>query len=129
MSFEKSFLTKSNFKANTSKTSSLIKARLKEGFSLEDLKKVVEYKYYQWGLNPVVFKNGESSDTYVRPSTLFNNKFENYLAEANRNLKRYTTSEYMPNEHINNISDEEVLDRSSKQLSIFGSTDDDSDVF
>ena len=122
-------LTKSNFKANTSKTSSLIKARLKEGFSLEDLKKVVEYKYYQWGLNPVVFKNGESSDTYVRPSTLFNNKFENYLAEANRNLKRYTTSEYMPNEHINNISDEEVLDRSSKQLSIFGSTDDDSDVF
>ena len=63
------------YKDKTKKTRTLIDARLKEGFTLEDFKIVIEFKAYQW-------LNNESYRHYLRPETLFGNKFESYLQSA-----------------------------------------------
>lgn len=70
--------TKANtsFKHNMDKTKSIIEARLNEGFSLEDFKKVINVKVKDW-------LHDEKMNKYLRPITLFSNKFESYLAEAN----------------------------------------------
>lgn len=67
-----------NFKSNTNKTISLINARRKEGFSLDDFKKVINTKTKQW-------KNKPDMNKYLRPETLFGTKFESYLQEYNPN--------------------------------------------
>lgn len=72
-----------NFKSNTTNTIKIIKARLNEGFSLQDFFKVIEYKYQTWGVTPFKFSSGKSSEYYLRPATLFGEKFETYLYEAN----------------------------------------------
>lgn len=66
---------KKSFRANTSKTKSLINARLKEGFSIEDFFTVIEVKSSQW-------KNNNEMKQFLRPETLFSNKFEAYLNEV-----------------------------------------------
>jgi uncharacterized phage protein (TIGR02220 family) len=63
-----------NYKPTTPKTRQLIKARLNEGFTLDDFRAVIEKKYKQWG-------NTEMGK-YLRPETLFGTKFEGYLNEA-----------------------------------------------
>ena len=72
------------YKANTAATLKLIKARLKEGFTVDDFKKVVDNKYEDWGAHPTRFSNGVMSSTYLRPTTLFANNFESYLNEQPR---------------------------------------------
>lgn len=61
-----------HFKSNTAKTKSLINARLKEGFSVEDFKTVIDKKVEEW-------KNDVQMSKYIRPETLFGTKFEGYL--------------------------------------------------
>lgn len=75
----------SRFKSTTSSTVKCIKARLKEGFSLQDFEKVIRWKYFQWGEKPFRFSGGQLSSDYLRPTTLFSDKFESYLYEANNN--------------------------------------------
>ena len=62
-----------NYKHTTKKTQSLINARVKEGFTLEDFKAVIDIKTSTW-------KNTEM-EKYLRPETLFGTKFESYLNE------------------------------------------------
>ena len=62
-----------NFRPTKADTIKLITARLNEGFKIDDLKKVIEIKTPQW-------KDTEW-DKYLRPKTLFGNKFEDYLNE------------------------------------------------
>lgn len=59
------------YKAGTPKTKTLIQARLKEGFSLEDFNRVIDKKCREWS-------NTEMAK-YLRPETLFGTKFESYL--------------------------------------------------
>lgn len=63
-----------HYKTTTPKTKQLITARLNEGFTVEDFKKVIENKYSTW------FKDKKMCN-YLRPETLFGTKFENYLNE------------------------------------------------
>lgn len=70
--------TDKNFKSTTSKTKSLINARRKEGYSLDDFKKVIDTKTKQW-------KKDVNMNKFLRPETLFGNKFESYLQEYNPN--------------------------------------------
>ena len=65
-----------NYRPSTKNTQSFIKARLKEGFTVEDFKKVIDVKAKSWV--------GTDFEKYLRPSTLFGTKFENYLNEANK---------------------------------------------
>lgn len=55
-----------------SKTESLIKARLNEGFTVDDFKIVIDKKYDEW-------KDDHEMVRYLRPETLFSNKFDSYL--------------------------------------------------
>lgn len=64
-----------NFKHTTNQTKRLIKARFNEGFKLEDFKKVIDTKTSEW-------INDTKMSKYLRPSTLFSEKFESYLQEA-----------------------------------------------
>ena len=63
-----------HYKGNTKKTKDLIKARLKEGFTVDDFKKVIYKKAKQWQSDPKMCK-------FLRPETLFGPKFESYLNE------------------------------------------------
>lgn len=59
-----------------SKTSNrgLIKARWNDGFRLKDFKQVIDTKCSQWA-------NDSKMNVYLRPATLFGNKFDQYLNE------------------------------------------------
>ena len=61
------------YKASSSKTKTLINARIREGYSLEDFKTVIDNKCADW-LNTDYAK-------FLRPETLFGTKFEGYLNE------------------------------------------------
>ena len=64
--------TSKKFKHNTKHTKELINARLKDGYSVDDFKRVVDVKCQEWLESDM--------QKYLRPSTLFNaNKFEDYL--------------------------------------------------
>lgn len=63
------------FKPDTAATRRVIIARLSEGWTVGDLKKVVEVKCRQWA-------GSRKMSGYLRPETLFNaTKFEGYLNE------------------------------------------------
>lgn len=69
------------FKETAKRNQKNIIDRLNEGFTIEDFKKVIEYKNRVWGKG-VVFSGGVKARTYLRPETLFSEKnFENYLNE------------------------------------------------
>ena len=59
------------YRPSSSKTKTLIKARLNERFTIDDFKKVIDNKTSEW-LNTEMEK-------YLRPETLFGTKFESYL--------------------------------------------------
>ena len=63
-----------SYKASSKKTRELIKARLNEGFTVDDFKTVIYKKAKQWMNDPKMCK-------FLRPETLFSNKFEGYLNE------------------------------------------------
>ena len=64
-----------SFRTTTKETVRLVNARLKEGYTIDDFKSVIDKKVDQWGRDPK-FSN------YIQPSTLFApSHFENYLNE------------------------------------------------
>lgn len=60
-----------HFSSGSTKTKTLINARLKEGYTLEDFKYVIDIKCEEW--------KGTKMEQYLRPETLFSPKFEGYL--------------------------------------------------
>jgi uncharacterized phage protein (TIGR02220 family)/predicted phage replisome organizer len=71
----------SAYRAKTPKTQKLIEARLNEGFTEEDFKVVIDKKCAEW--------IGTEWEKYLRPETLFGNKFEAYL-NAKTTVKQNT---------------------------------------
>lgn len=63
------------FRPDTKGTRDFIKARWNQGFTLEDFKRVIDVKVSKW-------KGDADMDRFLRPETLFGNKFEGYLNEA-----------------------------------------------
>lgn len=66
--------SESAYRHTTKKTQAQIKARMKEGFTVEDFKKAIRHKVRDW--------KGTPMQKYLRPETLFGAKFESYLQEA-----------------------------------------------
>lgn len=65
-----------SYRATTEANIKPIRARLNDGFTVEDCKKVIDTKSGQWLNNPDMVK-------YLRPATLFSpSKFEGYLNEC-----------------------------------------------
>ena len=85
----------SNYQSKTKKTRDLIIARINEGYSLDDFKKVVDIKTQEW-------KEDTKFAQYLRPETLFGNKFESYLnqkpvsekAKPKTNPQNFTGRQY-----------------------------------
>lgn len=63
-----------SYKTNSKQSRKLIKARISDGYSLDDIKKVIDIKTKEW--------KGTDMAIYLRPETLFGTKFESYLNQA-----------------------------------------------
>ena len=59
------------YRASSESTARHIRARLNEGYSVEDFKTVIDKKRAEW--------SGTEMSKYLRPETLFGSKFESYL--------------------------------------------------
>ena len=57
------------------KNQDLIRARWNEGFRLDDFKQVIDTKVKDWN-------NDSKMNKYLRPATLFSNKFDEYLNQS-----------------------------------------------
>lgn len=73
--------TGSHFK-NVAGNQKMIKARWNEGNRLDDFKNVIDTKTADW--KGLISKDGRDMSQYLRPSTLFGPKFDQYLNEVTR---------------------------------------------
>ena len=76
--------TNSSYRYSSDKTRRVINARLNEGFTLDDFKKVIDIKTTQW-------LGDQKMEQYLRPETLFGTKFESYLNTKLPNQKEQKT--------------------------------------
>lgn len=67
--------TGKSFRASSESTTRKVAARLKEGYTVGDFKRVIDNKVKDWA-------NDGSMAKYLRPETLFGTKFEAYLNEG-----------------------------------------------
>ena len=74
---------KEKYSSTSTKTQTLIKARLREKYELEDFKIVIDKKCKEW--------LGTDMEKYLRPETLFGNKFESYLKQKTGGNKNGNT--------------------------------------
>jgi len=91
-------VTGSNYKPNSKETKALIKARLNDGFTVEDFMKVHVVKFSEWS-------GDEKFSKFLRPETLYSKKFEGYL---NQNITSYQKSKLIQQHTGLNAS--EILD-------------------
>lgn len=97
--------TNKNYRSTTQKTRTLIKARMKEHFTIDDFKIVIDKKSSEW--------MGTKFEPYLRPETLFGTKFEGYLNQSlakseterridsvNELIDMYEQEERMSNEEV-----------------------------
>jgi len=61
----------SNFRHTSKATQRIINSRIREGYTLEDFKKVINIKTNEW--------IDTNMEIYLRPHTLFGTKFESYI--------------------------------------------------
>ena len=69
-------VTGCNYKKDSENTIMLIKRHMKEGYEKEDFINVIDKKYKEW-------KDTER-EKYVRPETLFGDKFETYVNQKEK---------------------------------------------
>lgn len=67
--------TGKKYSVKTKNTAQLVHKLLDNGFTVEDFERVIDIKCSQW-------LNNEKMNQYLRPRTLFSEKFEDYLNEA-----------------------------------------------
>src|SRR5699024_5675035 len=70
-----------NYKHKAKVNQRVIKARMNEGYTLEDFKTVIDKKSVEWN-DDVKMKE------YLRPETLFSTKFDRYLNEETKSNKK-----------------------------------------
>lgn len=94
--------TKAHYKASSAVNQRLIRARFKDGYTLQDFKTVIDNKAFEW----------QHSDMwkYMSPSTLFGSHFDDYL-NAN-NLQKSAGTIY----HNNGKRVEKGTDWSKKEI-------------
>ena len=73
------------YRYQTKGTQEHINARLKEGYTVDDFKTVIDKKFEEW--------HGTDMEKFLRPETLFAGKFESYLNQkSTRNHKTNETN-------------------------------------
>jgi len=96
--------TGKQFKPKSKSAQRHISARLKEGYNVDDFKKVIDVKSVKW--------MGTSMEQFMRPETLFGSKFDGYLNESgiqNEQQSKFVTTQRAVDE--------------AKQFDFFGNKD------
>lgn len=75
--------TGKKYSVKTKKTAQLIHKLLDNGFTVDDFRTVIDIKTQQW-------LNNEKMNQYLRPRTLFSEKFEDYLNESSKQKPKST---------------------------------------
>lgn len=88
---------KTSYTYTAQKTTSVIMARLNDGYKGKDFKTVIDKKFNQWA--------GTDDSVYLRPETLFGSKFEGYLNQLDKSIKPDSGSKELTQEEINDTSD------------------------
>ncbi len=102
-------LANKSYKSSSKKTQQLIRARVNEGFTVEDFYKVIENKVCSW-------KDDPKMDQYLRPATLFGTKFESYLNEkATKPIKGENYGKYREYEQHLDRKDKEIISNEETQ--------------
>lgn len=70
------------------KNTKLVNARLKEGYTIDDFKTVIDKKVIEW-------QNGDMAK-YLRPETLFGTKFDSYLNQPIAKKQGYVYEDDLP---------------------------------
>ncbi len=94
---------KTHYRDTSKKTKDLINARYNENFTIEDFKRVIDNKCEEW-------LNNNKMKVYLRPETLFGDKFESYLNQNISNKKdtgESTLRNFDENNKISNLTEEE----------------------
>lgn len=86
-----------NYRPTSVKTRTLIKARMKEGFTVDNFHTVIQKKTAEW--------IGTEQEKYLRPETLFGTKFESYLNQKNGKPK--STFEILQAEYEKEVNNEQ----------------------
>ena len=81
------------YSAKTKKTAQLIHKLLDNGFTVEDFERVIDIKCKQW-------LNNEKMNQYLRPRTLFSEKFEDYLNEAPARVQQASSGQSVEDKMI-----------------------------
>jgi uncharacterized phage protein (TIGR02220 family) len=90
------------YKPTTTNTAKSIKTRVNEGFVLEDFYKVIDNKFLDW--------HGTEMEKFLRPETLFGNKFEGYLNQNISGVKGKVVPFKTENNSISNARMYKSLD-------------------
>lgn len=83
---------------------SLIRARVREGFTVDDFKKVIDIKAEEWGSDPQM-------EQYLRPKTLFGAKFESYLNQRTIAKKATKFSNFTERPAQENLKIAEMIEK------------------
>lgn len=82
-------LVKTNYQHTAKQTRRFIQARFHDGFTKEDFFTVIRKMSVEWGSDPKM-------RVYLRPETLFGNKFESYLNRPEK-FQKSNTNSVIPN--------------------------------
>lgn len=93
-----------DFRKTAKKNVEPIRARLNEGFTYPDFELVIAHKWQMWGQD-------QHMKQFLRPETLFGNKFEGYLETA----KIRTASKIESVIHASNQQDELIKQKYNRQ--------------
>lgn len=88
------------YRGTTKKTQSCINARINEGFKEDDFYTVIDNKVNEW--------QGTDMEKYLRPETLFGNKFEGYLNQKSKIVIQDNDTKYY-NEWLKNRKKKTIL--------------------
>lgn len=87
------------YRSTSEDTRKHIRARIDEGYTLEDFKTVIDHKAAEW--------KGTEWEKFLRPSTLFGSKFESYLnqREEQKQAKKTAFSNFAEREYDKALMD------------------------
>ena len=87
------------YRSTSEDTRKHIRARIDEGYTLEDFKAVIDHKVAEW--------KGTEWEKFLRPSTLFGSKFEGYLnqREEQKHAKKTAFSNFAEREYDKALMD------------------------
>ena len=101
--------SKKGFSPSTQCNQDLIRARMSEGFTVENFITVNEKKVKQWLHDPEMAQ-------YLRPATLYSNKFEGYLNQIEVKAVKQVSPKYPTADERRRENNKKVFEQSFKEI-------------